>query len=200
MRDAVARGVADPKLAAAMGSARGTELSLDLDVQIDDLDACLADPRHRARLGGTVTLAGVADRAPIEEGSLEMYVPSRTDGAKLMRYRVRFRDKQGTPYLVRGKKVIRTPGPSVREQVTLFTEILQGDDQGPLWGAGILVFRLQDLPAFLASMRADGSSRWAALWRFLQFARRELSQPPVFDTADDSADQGPPRFSRTTAA
>lgn len=190
MQGPVARGVADPLEGAAKGREAGTALVLDLDVQIEDLDACLADPRHPARLGGMVSLTGVAEKEPIEAGTLEMYVPSLSHGAKLMGYYVRFRDRDGTPYLVTGQKIIHTPWPSVREQVTLLTEIRQDEERGRLWGSGVLVFRLRDLPAFWVSMRAEGSSRWSALWRFLQFARREVSQPPRF-LADDAPHDGP---------
>jgi hypothetical protein len=43
--------------------------------------------------------------------------------------------------------------------------------------AGILVFRVRDLPSFLWSMRVEGASRLAGLRHFLAFSRREISTP-----------------------
>ncbi len=181
----VAKGITDPRAGAARGREAGTVLRLDLQVRVPDLEAFFRDPKHTAQLAGSVSCAGLARAARIETGTLEVYVPAARQQAKLMRYTAAFRADAGEPYLVRGTKVLHTPFPSLREQVTLYTLIHEGVLGGPLWGAGILSFRLRDLPGFLLSMRAPGGNRLKALLRFLLFAQRELAQAAELDLAGD---------------
>ncbi|MCX8073100.1 MAG: hypothetical protein N3C12_11705 [Candidatus Binatia bacterium] len=179
MQGPFASGAPTPDVGASQGRARGTILLLDLTVTIDNLDEFLAAERHVAKLDGTVTCPDLATAQPISDGALEMYVADPAKGAKLLRYTFTFKGDDGAAYHFRGVKVLRTPFPSLRAQVTLFSEIRVGGADGPLWGAGILTFRLRDLPSFLASMRAEGCSRALALWRFGRFAQRELSLAPA---------------------
>ena len=169
----------DPRTGAERGRAAGTIFVADLRVSIDDLAACVRDPQHRAHLGGTATFPGLATAQPLLDGQLMMYVPEPTSGAKLMRYLFSFHSDDGRAYFLDGTKVIHTPGAPAREQVTLYTRVHSGGPDGPVWGAGVLVFRVRDLPAFLLSMRADGASRLQGLWAFLGFARQELTTPAV---------------------
>ncbi len=174
----VAPGAQTPQEGAVLGRARGVTFVADLNVSIPDLSAFFADPRHAAELGGTVTCPGLASRRPVESGRLEMYVADPGQKAKLMRYTFRFCGDDGKPYCFEGIKILHTPLPSLRSQVTLLSSIRCDRPDGPLWGAGILVFRLRDLPKFLASMRAEGLPRLQALWRFSRFAQRELLHAP----------------------
>ncbi len=179
MQGPVAAGAPTPEVGASQGRAQGTTLVADLEVLIDNFDAFLADARHRAKLSGTVTCPGLATGRAITSGELEMYVTDRQRGAKLLRYTFSFAGDDGEPYTFTGVKVLRTPFPSIRAQVTLLSEIHRGNSEGPLWGAGILTFRLRDLPSFLASVRAEGASRALALWRLARFAQKELALAPV---------------------
>lgn len=179
MQGPVARGASLPEVGAIQGRQAGTVFCVDLEVIIDDLEQFLADPRHAAKLEGTVSCTGLASARPISGGELEMYVADHRRHAKLLRYTFAFAGDDGVEYFFKGEKVLRTPFPSLRAQVTLLSEIRVGEAEGPLWGSGILTFRLRDLPAFLASMRVEGCSRALALWRFGRFAQRELSAAPV---------------------
>jgi len=172
-------GVDDPRGGAQRGRAAGTTFVADLHVSIADLAACMRDPQHAARLTGTATFPGLATAQPLHDGQLLLYVPDPASGAKLMRYRFGFRSDAGAEYFLDGRKVLHTPGASPREQVTLYTQVREGGPDGPVWGAGVLVFRLRDLPPFLLSMRAIGASRLHGLRTFLGFARRELATPVV---------------------
>ena len=179
MSGPISAGTDDPAAGAARGRTRHTNFVADLQVSIDDLAAFIRDPQHAAHLDGTATFPGVATAQPIRDGKLLLYVPGPASGAKLMRYRFAFRGNAGDEYFLDGTKVLHTPGASLREQVTLYTRIHAGGPDGPVWGAGILVFRLRDLPAFLLSMRAVGASRLYGLRTFIGFARRELATPVV---------------------
>lgn len=168
---------ADPAPGAERGRAAGTQFVAELRVCIDDLAACIRDPQHPARLEGTASFPGLARAQPLQRGALLLYVPDPASGAKLMRYRFAFRADDGAEYYFDGTKILHTPGASRREQSTLYSRVHAGGLDGPVWGAGVLVFRLRDLPAFLLSMRAVGASRLAGLRTFLGFARRELATP-----------------------
>ena len=179
MQGPLASGTDDPQTGAARGRAAGTHFLADLSVEIDDLARCVDDPCHKARLTGQATFPALATARPIRDGSLQMYVADPVTHTKLMRYQFAFDSDAGQSYFLEGTKFIHTPGPSAREQVTLYTRIHAGDRGGAVWGAGILVFRLRDLPSFLLSMRAEGASRVEGLRQFLGFARRELNSPVV---------------------
>jgi hypothetical protein len=177
MAGPVAAGSDDPATGAQRGRDAGTVFVADLRVSIDDLAACVRDPQHATRLEGTATFPGLATAQPVHDGQLLLYVADKGSGAKLMRYRFVFRGDDGGEYFFDGTKVLHTPGASRREQVTMYTHIHAGGPDGPVWGAGVLVFRLRDLPAFFFSMRAVGTSRMHGLRTFLGFARRELATP-----------------------
>ncbi len=170
-------GSDDPLLGARRGRQTGALAVADLRVSIADLAGCVRDPQHRARLEGTFTCPGLATAQPLRDGELLLYVADGGDGCKRMHYRFGFRGDDGREYFLAGTKVLHTPGASVREQSTLYTRIHTGGADGPVWGAGVLVFRLRDLPAFLWSMRAVGASRLRGLRLFLGFARRERATP-----------------------
>jgi hypothetical protein len=179
MAGPLSAGTDDPQTGASRGRAAGTSFVADLTVNIDDLAACIRDPEHCARLTGSASFPGLATAQPIHDGTLQMYVSDPITQTKLMRYRFGFNDDAGKPYFLEGTKFMRTPGPSPREQVTLYTRVREGQPDGPVWGAGVLVFRLRDLPSFVLSMRAGGASRLSGLRQFLGFARRELGTPAV---------------------
>ena len=175
MSGPLASGTDDPQAGAARGRAAGTMFVADLHVTIDDLAACVRDPQHATWLKGTATFPGLATAQQLHDGQLLLYVPDPASGAKLMRYRFAFHSDAGREYFFDGTKVIHTPGAPPREQVTLYTRVHEGGAGGPVWGAGILVFRLRDLPAFLLSMRSVGASRFYGLRTFIAFARHELA-------------------------
>jgi len=173
----LAPGTDDPRTGASRGRVAGTVFVADLRVCIDDLAACVRDPQHPARLEGTATFPGLATAQSLQGGQLLLYVPAPEGGAKLMRYRFSFRSDAGAEYFLDGTKVLHPPSASAREQVTLYSRVHEGGAGGPIWGAGILVFRVRDLPAFVLSMRAVGATRLQGLRTFLGFARRELTTP-----------------------
>ncbi len=170
-------GTDDPRTGAARGRLAGTIFVADLRVCIDDLAACVSDPQHAARLEGAATFPGLATAQPLQGGQLLLYVADPDSSAKLMRYRFGFRGDAGGEYFLDGTKVLHPPRPSVREQVTLYSRVHEGGPGGPVWGAGVLVFRVRDLAAFVLSMRAVGATRLQGLRTFLGFARRELATP-----------------------
>ena len=175
-----ARGLDNPTIGAERGRAAGTVFVGDFTVTIDDLAACVAAPDHPARLGGTVSFDDLASKAPITDGSLQLYAADRETGMKRMEYRADFRGRDGAAYRLVAKKFIRPGRATIREQVTAhgrLTKLAEDGHEATVVAAGVLVFRVRDLPAFLWSMRAEGASRILGLRQFLGFARRELQTP-----------------------
>ena len=175
MAGPVSPGVDDPVAGAQRGRQAGAIFVADLRVCIDDLAACTRDPQHTARLTGTASFPGLATNQPLHDGRLLLYAPAPEGGVKLMHYRFGFRSDAGADYFLDGKKILHTPGATPREQVTCYTTIREGGPDGPIWGAGILVFRIRDLPGFLWSMRSTGASRLHGLRKFFGFAAHELA-------------------------
>lgn len=204
----MARGVDNPRVGAERGRAEGTWFAGDFAVTIDDLAACIDAPDHPARLGGRVSFGDLAHEAVVTEGSLHLYVEDRETGMKQLRYRLGFRGRDGAGYRLDATKFIRPGRATIREQVTAYARLFRTPDVSPksqlvgaagiapgreeetaaasveqVVAAGVLVFRMRDLPAFLWSMRVMGDSRMAGLRLFLGFVRRELRTPvPVLAT------------------
>jgi len=175
----MARGITSPRIGAERGRADGTRLGVDLVVTIDDLERCMAAPDHPARLDGTISFAELAARTPISGGTMQLYVPDSETGMKQIRYRLAFSGVDGATYRLEATKFIRPGRATVREQVTAYARLLAADavadgEEPHVVAAGVLVFRIRDLPALLWSMRTEGVPRVAGLLRFLAFARREL--------------------------
>ena len=177
MSGPMARGVSSPRVGNERGRVEGTYLVGDFVVTIDDLAACVAAPDHPARLAGSVTYPELAERAPIRDGSLHLYVPDPETGMKQMRYRLAFEGGDGETYRLEATKFIRPGRASIREQVTAWARLFGPAGADEPIAAGAIVFHLRDLVAFLGSMRADGLSRAAGLRHFLAFSQRELRTP-----------------------
>jgi len=177
----MARGVVSPRVGAERGTVERTWLAGKFAVVIDDLAACIAASDHPARLTGTVSFGPLTERATISDGSLHLYVPDSETGTKQIRYRATFPGGGGKRYRLEATKFIRPGRATVREQVTAYARILSADgttaEEPTVVAAGVLVFRLRDLPAFLWSMRVAGASRLAGIRHFVTFARRELTTP-----------------------
>jgi len=172
----MARGVDNPRVGAEHGRAAGTRLVGDFVVTIDDLAACVAAPSHPARLTGSVSFADLAADTPVTEGVLHLYVADVESGTKQIRYSLIFPGLDGGVYRLEATKFIRPGRATIKEQATAYARLF-AVDRNAVVAAGILAFRLWDLPAFLWSMRVEGGTRRAGVRRFLAFVRRELSTP-----------------------
>jgi hypothetical protein len=187
----MAPGLDDPRVGAERGRAENTWMTADQVATIDDLGACIAGPAHVAALGGRVGFEPVAIDAEVQDGTLELYAADPETGMKQIRYRFAFAGGDGRRYRVEATKFIRPGRATIREQVTAYARLFaepshasQGSAASPdsaqmreVVAAGILVFRLRDLPSFLWSMRVEGAPRLAGLRHFLAFSRRELTTP-----------------------
>jgi hypothetical protein len=176
MAGPMARGLDNPHVGAEHGRGAGTRLVADFVATIDDLAACITAPDHPARLTGSVSFADLAADAPVTEGTLNLYAADVETRTKQLRYRLTFPGLDGAVYRLEATKLIRPGHATIKEQTTAYARLF-AVDRSAVVAAGILVFKLRDLPAFLWSMRVEGGTWTAGVRRFLAFARRELATP-----------------------
>lgn len=157
----VSRTERDPRQAWLEGRRAWRALSFDLDVEVDDLDAFLADPRADARATGTIECADLGGTLPVTDGRWNLFVPQAGGGAR-MRYRLPTRDGDGRPLTLSGlKEVADDPGFDVwTDTTTLYVRVLDGhvgpdDEHGAtVVASGILRITLAGFLALLRSLRA----------------------------------------------
>lgn len=119
MAGTVAFDSPDPFIAAQLGDARGEQMTLRLAVQIDDVDAFLADPAHRAVVSGTLDCEMLGGRLPIERGGITVVPGNGTDPGPTIEYWLDFVDQTGRDLTLLGTKTIRhNPGLGLWRDVT----------------------------------------------------------------------------------
>jgi hypothetical protein len=150
------------------GRAENTSISLHLDVSIEDLDAFLDLPEHRAGLEGTVECGRLGGKLSIDRGSLQVFVDSSDPTQKQIRYEISFRDKNGGAVTLTATKNVVNQSNAGHELSTAEVRLSgSGAD-----GAGIVRSSLLDDIEQMASIRVDAPSATArahALARFGAF-------------------------------
>jgi cholesterol oxidase len=183
------------------GREDGARVDLHLMIAYDDVQAMLDDPRHPARITGTVLSPELsAQPLNVTEGSFTLLDPdpSRVE-TWLMRYQMRLVSQEGTHYRFEGHKEIRTGGAghAWSETTTLYTTISEEAD-GAQPGTGILHLRPVDFTSLLRTIRVEGVPRHrAGEYRraFLKLFAREmvhiygglLDEPGAFPSAPRQA-------------
>ncbi|HWR48719.1 MAG TPA: patatin-like phospholipase family protein [Pseudonocardiaceae bacterium] len=121
MAGTVAFGGSDALVSAQLGDARGDKMTLRLTVEIDDVDAFLADRQHRSVVAGSVDCEVLGGVLPIERGSVKLLPANGTGRATTMEYRLDFADRTGRELTLLGTKTVRNdPGLDLwRETTTL---------------------------------------------------------------------------------
>jgi hypothetical protein len=85
-------------------AAKPWKLSVEVTARISDIDAFVLADGRRARTTGTVHCQELGGSLPIEDGEMEIFVPSGDDGVWLISYRIAFRDGAGNPLTLVGAK------------------------------------------------------------------------------------------------
>jgi uncharacterized protein (DUF362 family) len=170
-------GETDPVEGRVQGEKQNTRLTMRSRLTVDSLRLFLDQSAHAARLEGTLDFSTVGQAMPMDDGVFNVFVVDPRTGARQMVYEARFAGPDGKHYFLRGvKHLTDDPGLDVVEDMTtLFTTIYEGDDdQGTVFGAGQLFFRLSTTPAFLWSLTVTGDAHFgqvfAAKMAFLSFA------------------------------
>jgi uncharacterized protein YndB with AHSA1/START domain len=112
MAGTVAFGDSDALVAAQLGDAYGNEMTLRLKVEIDDVDAFLADRQHRIVVSGSIDCEILGGVLPVESGSVTLLPEKGTGRAIAMEYRLDFADRlTGRELTLLGVKTVRNdPG------------------------------------------------------------------------------------------
>jgi cholesterol oxidase len=155
VRDGYAEGYED-------GREDGARVDLHLTIGYDDIAAVLDDPKHEARVTGTVLAAELSPQPlTVTEGSFTLLDPDPSlVETWRMRYRMRLLSTDGKRYLFEGHKEIRTRGAghAWSEMTTLYTVITEEADQ-PEPGTGILHLRPADFTQLVRSIKVTGVPR-----------------------------------------
>jgi len=164
----------------ATGAQSGTPLAMHAVVHIQDIDAFVADPQHRAGLTGTIDFAPMGQALVADRGVFGLFSPSGDPALTYMVYELAF-SHQGRPRYLAGKKHVQLGSPLRLwdETTTLYTTLHDGSDAtGPVLGAGILTLGVVDLAKLLGTLEAtDSDSPWESLTakaKFMRFFGGEL--------------------------
>jgi hypothetical protein len=149
-----------------------------ITVHISDLQAFIADPEHEAPLSGRLTVAGMGDSLPIEDGRIHLFC-SRSEGKRILYFLPFQRGDQR--FLLRGEKRLSRPKglDAWRQMTTLFAEVLQqADGEEAVVYRGVLRISLPQVLLQAVSFRPLGTINplrfLADCVRFLRFSSREM--------------------------
>jgi len=163
------------------GKERNTPLSFEGTIHIDDVEDFTKLSGREAQLTCTVSYPALGKSLPIRNGVFGLFRPDPATAKRHMTYSFGFTGNDGKDYLLSGYKVIYDDPKSnlVEDMTKLFTRIYRGNSaEGPLYGSGILHFKMWSLPSMLASFKVTNtSSLWAkskAVSQFLTFCYGEL--------------------------
>jgi len=120
MAGTVAFGDSDAFVAAQLGDAYGNEMTLRLKVEIDDVDAFLADRQHRTVVSGSIDCEILGGVLPVESGSVTLLPENGTGRATAMEYRLDFADRlTGRELTLLGVRTVRNdPGFDLWRDIT----------------------------------------------------------------------------------
>lgn len=170
-------GHKDPVEGRVHGKLHNAKLVMRSHITIENLSAFIEQPAHMAALEGTISFEALGKTLPMQDGTFNVFVVDPATGERQMVYEARFVTPGGAHYFLRGvKHIVDNPGFDVlSDMTTLFTTIYEGDDdQGTVYGAGQIFFKLSTAPAFLWSLTVKGHSGLAEAWgakiAFLSFA------------------------------
>lgn len=155
MRGFVWNGGVDYDAAAEQGRANNGDCEFTLTVTSDDLGAMLADPEHRASLGGTVRCSLFSDQ-PLTVSAGEFRLLALDAGAvrtRRMVYNLIMTGVDGAQYRFAGFKTVHDdPGPDAWADVTtLYVDIARGDSAV---AKGILRIAPADFLVQMTTLRA----------------------------------------------
>ena len=180
MAGGFALGESDPESGKTKGDAAGTQLVMNAEVGVPDLDAFIADPNHLGTLAGTIDFAPLGAGMASHSGVFNLFSPSGEPDLKLMVYEMGIRSG-GKDYYVAGRKKVKDDcGFDLwSDTTTLYTTLHEGTNkEGPVVGAGILSLGVKDLTELLSTVKVTGTDspteKAATIAKFGKFFMGEL--------------------------
>ncbi|MCB9762101.1 MAG: alpha/beta fold hydrolase [Alphaproteobacteria bacterium] len=155
------------RMTGSLRGRQGTETPVRclLTIEVPDVDAMVADPRHAAALYGSVQAPGLhPDALQVEGGRFELFRsnPEAVDAVEVV-YACALVAPDGRRWAFCGRKDVR--GWSLlqgwRHTTTLSFTLHDGD--GALVGEGVLEISLGDFLRQLSSWRVEGPGLWPAM-------------------------------------
>jgi predicted acylesterase/phospholipase RssA len=181
MKGALAKG-AKPKTheefqaAAAKGKNENGALTVQLTVNVADVDHYLTSPSHEVKGDGFIDSPLTGGKSDIKGGVLNLLVDAGDPSKKNMKYRLQFKGADGKDYTLIGFKDImgKTFASAWPETTTLYTSLLPGHvpegQQAEPIAAGVINIRFEDFFfRQMFSFRVQGptlAARTDALTRF----------------------------------
>ena len=163
------------------GEQQNSPCAFDVTIYIEDVEDFTELSGRKAQLTGTISYPPLGQELPIRKGVFGLFRPDPTTGKRNMTYSFGFTGKDGQDYFLHGYKVIYDdPKIDLMEDMTkLFTRIYRGSSTAsPLYGSGILHFRIQSLPSMLLSFSVTNTSsliaKFKAVSQFFSFCYGEI--------------------------
>lgn len=197
----------DYSTAEQAGRRDGNTLRFLLTVATDDLDRLIRDDQHPAAISGEVTAPALSPfPLTVENGEFHLFVDDRAEVAvKLMKYAMRLRTADGSPYSFQGTKTIH-PGSPLHiwpETTTLAIDVTEGDAPGgKLALRGILTMTPADFARQLTTVEVTGArsevERLEGIARFGEYFAGVLFQTygGIFSRPTPIRPDAPPRRRR----
>jgi uncharacterized protein (DUF362 family) len=177
----LAQGEKDFEPGEKLGKERQTPLSFDVTIHIEDVEDFTKLSGRKARLTGTLSHPPLGQDLPIRDGLFSLFRPDLATGKRHMTYSFGFTGKDGQDYFLYGyKEIYDDPKIDLMEDMTkLFTRVYRGESTDrPLYGSGLLHFRMQSLPSMLASFTVTNTSsliaKFKAVSQFFSFCYGEI--------------------------
>jgi predicted acylesterase/phospholipase RssA len=168
-------GADDTETGEDHGKASGTSLRAHLTVHLDGVRNFLKEPKHRAKLSGSIFSDALGGELQVEGGEIELFPLDSDSGLRKLIYRVDFRDGAGHPLTLHGEKYIEKSRGfhPWRQTTTLYTRITRGPDGVPV-GAGVIYITMSTFLHQLVTFRAWGRPNtlrgmFAGIWYIVRF-------------------------------
>ncbi|MBW4688165.1 MAG: GMC family oxidoreductase N-terminal domain-containing protein [Komarekiella atlantica HA4396-MV6] len=175
----------DYQRAAQQGQKDASPLQFTLTVIADDLEHLLNDPKHPAKIVGTVTAPALAtEPLTINNGEFNLFVVAQDQHeTRQMLYRLPMTTEAGQTYYLEGYKELHDdPGFDLwSDTTTLYITVYAGDSNtNPVLGKGILKIQPGDFVKQMTTLKvtnaASPTERLQAIDRFSRFFAGTLSE------------------------
>lgn len=144
----------DPATGKKQGNRAGTELTIRVEVVIDDIDQFVEQPEHPGHLTGSIDFAPLGIDMAADYGVFNLFAPAEAPDMKYMIYELGFEHRNQRYYLAGRKEVRDDPMFDLWDDTTtLYTRLYKGRNaSGEIIGAGILTLGVKELLSLISSM------------------------------------------------
>ncbi|MGQ9695100.1 MAG: DUF362 domain-containing protein [Thermodesulfobacteriota bacterium] len=164
------------------GREEGRYIFFEVVISIADIEEFCRLSGHKATLSGFVSARDLGEKLPIRQGKFFLFVPEKESGQRQMIYSFSFTGDAGEEYFFYGYKNIKKDPQKLdffEDLTTLFIRVYKGAAKdSPLWGSGIMRFKLSNLPQMLTTWEINPPlplwQKMKVLKKFFSFCFSEL--------------------------